>query len=131
MPEQPAIPSAQADSGSLIEARRRQVIEAMRVLAQLSREVTVLFDRLDLAMTRSVGALEQGDLTAVELARSTNLPGRREAFNEAALRIRTAQHVMLRALFRLAEAEGVTKTEVARTWRVSRQLVSRMIKESD
>ena len=107
---------------------RHEVVAAMRALSEASTELKLLFDRLDIAMQRAIGVIESG-VPVLELAQSMNLPGRREALNEAAARARAAQHVVLRSLFRAAEAEGATKADIARTWRVSRQLVSRMVKE--
>ncbi len=105
-----------------------EVVAAMRSVSEASKELKLLFDRLDIAMHRAIGVIESG-VPVLELAQSMNLPGRREALNEAAARARAAQHALLRSLFRAAEAEGATKADIARTWRVSRQLVSRMVKE--
>jgi hypothetical protein len=116
------------DAGPEINALRDAVVAAMGELAAASKELAVLFAGIDLGMQTGIGAI-RGGMRAADLAGSMNLPGRREALNEVAVRARTAQHAMLRSLFRLAAAEGSPKAEIARTWRVSRQLVSRMIKE--
>jgi hypothetical protein len=57
------------------------------------------------------------------------LADRREIVNSAAARLRKARHDFQRAMFLLAIAEGSSLAEIGRTWRVSRQLVSRMTKE--
>jgi DNA invertase Pin-like site-specific DNA recombinase len=116
-------------AGSVGTARyRAEIVAAMGELADASRELKMLFDRLDMAMGRAAAAIEAGT-SPLELARSMNLPGRRETLNEVTRRAREGEHALLRALFRAAEADGASKAEIARTWRISRQLVSRMIRE--
>jgi len=118
------------DAGPEIAALREAVVHSMEALAAASRVLATLFERLDVAMATGTATIRAGS-TAADLAVSVNLPGRREQLNEAAAQARSAQHALFRALFRLAAAEGAPKAEIARTWRVSRQLVSRMIKEPD
>ena len=43
--------------------------------------------------------------------------------------VQGARHRAQQAQFKLAAAEGATMAEIARGWGVSRQLVSRMVKE--
>ncbi len=92
--------------------RRDEVISAMRQLAEASKDLKLLFDRLDLGMQRAIAALERG-VKASDLVGSMNLPGRREALNGAAAQARIAQHGLLRAMFKMAESEGLTKADIA------------------
>jgi DNA-directed RNA polymerase specialized sigma24 family protein len=53
----------------------------------------------------------------------------RAAVNAALAEMQQARHRSQRSLFLLAADEGFSLAEIARTWGISRQLVSRMTKE--
>jgi transposase-like protein len=54
----------------------------------------------------------------------------RAATSEIIRDVQAARHRAQQAQFKLAAAEGSTMAEIARAWGVSRQLVSRMVKEA-
>jgi hypothetical protein len=111
-----------------VEARRREVIAALRETSAASEDLKIQFDDLDV-VTREAIELIEGGASALGLAKSMGLADRRENLNMAAARMRACRHQMQRAMFLLALAEGASRAEIARVWRVSRQLVSRMAGE--
>jgi hypothetical protein len=73
-------------------------------------------------------ALESGR-PASEVAKTANAAEARLATSTVIREVQAARHRAQRAQFKLAAAEGSTMAEIARRWGVSRQLVSRMVKE--
>lgn len=111
-----------------LSAQRHAIVLAMREVLAASDDLTYLLGHLGSDMDDGIGQVEQG-VSALDVARSMCLADRREIVNAAASRLRQARHNFQRAMFLLAIAEGNSLAEVGRTWRVSRQLVSRMTKE--
>jgi hypothetical protein len=111
-----------------VEGRRRDVIVALRETSTASEDLKHMFDDLDVVTRLAIEQIESG-ATALELAESMHLADRRENLNEAADRMRATRHQFQRAMFLLSLAEGASRAEIARAWRVSRQLVSRMAGE--
>jgi hypothetical protein len=111
-----------------VESRRKDVIIALREASAASEDLKGMFDNLDIVTREAVDKVKQGS-TALELAESMRLADRRENLNAAADRMRKSRHEFQRAMFLLALAEGSSRAEIARVWRVSRQLVSRMAGE--
>jgi hypothetical protein len=116
--------------GDEILARRRDVVSAMREMSIASQELTDLFGGLEAVMRDAVGRIDRGT-RALDVAQSMDLADRRETLNAAAARVRRGRHALQCAMFLLAVAEGDSRAEIARVWRVSRQLVSRMLMEWD
>ena len=117
-----------AAAPELIAARRIELIAAIEEVRAAGKEVKALLDKLDQSMRRAVGQLERG-ASANKVVSATGLPDRRAALNDSAARMRLARYECQRAMFRLAIAEGISKSDIARQWRVSRQLVSRTARE--
>jgi hypothetical protein len=111
-----------------VEGRRKDVIVALLEANAASEDLTHLFDDLDVT-TREAIELVQSGRSALELAESMSLADRRERLNMAADRMRRSRHEFQRSMFLLALAEGASRAQIARVWRVSRQLVSRMAGE--
>jgi Homeodomain-like domain-containing protein len=112
-----------------IAARREAVVSAIRELAAASQDLTYLFGRLGLDMGGdAIEQIERG-VNALDLVRSMSLADRRETLQAAAARLQGCRHEFQRAMFLLSAAQGEPMAEIARAWRVSRQLVSRTIKE--
>jgi len=104
-------------------------VVAMREVGAAAAELQVLFEQLATGVDLGLDRIEWG-AGALAVARTMRLADRREMLNAAAARVRLARHNFQRAMFLLAMAEGSSLAEIARTWRVSRQLVSRMTKEA-
>ena len=100
----------------------------MREVGAASENLKTMFERLVSGIDESIEQIEHGG-TALHVAEAIGLADYREALNAGAARVRRARHDFQRAMFLLAMAEGSSLAEIARTWRVSRQLVSRMTKE--
>jgi hypothetical protein len=112
-----------------LPALRAGVMAAMCDLTAASQDLTYLFGRLGLDMGGdAIGQIERG-ANALEVVRSMGLADRRETLQAAAFRLQKSRHEFQREMFRLSAAEGESLAEIARAWRVSRQLVSRTIRE--
>jgi len=118
------------DESPIVSARRSDAIEAMREVGAAGEVLRGMFEQLRTGLDLAIGQIQRGG-TALEVAQSMQLADRREELNAAAARVRKARHEFQRAMFLQAVAEGSSLAEIARTWRVSRQLVSRMTKEID
>jgi len=109
-------------------ARRKELVAALHEVTVASEDLSALLGILSVVTRDAIAQVERGS-SAIELAESGDLASRRETLNMAAYRMRRSRHEVQRAFFLLALAEGSSKAEVARVWRVSRQLVSRMVGE--
>jgi hypothetical protein len=112
-----------------IPARRQDVVNAIRELTAASQDLTFLFGRLGLDMGGDAIAQIERGTSALDVVRSMSLADRRETLQAAAARLQKGRHEFQRAMFLLSAAEGASLAEIARAWRVSRQLVSRTINE--
>jgi hypothetical protein len=117
-----------AEESPLVAARRLDVVSAMREVGAASEDLKNMFEQLVSGIDGSIERIEHGG-TALQVAEAIGLADYREALNAGAARVRRARHDFQRAMFLLAMAEGSSLAEIARTWRVSRQLVSRVTKE--
>jgi hypothetical protein len=111
-----------------VEGRRKDVIVALLEASAASEDLKHLFDDLDVTTREAIELVKSGR-NALELAESMSLADRRETLNSAADRMRRSRHEFQRSMFLLALAEGASRAQIARVWRVSRQLVSRMAGE--
>jgi DNA-directed RNA polymerase specialized sigma24 family protein len=100
----------------------------MRETTAASEVLKRLFDRLELVPSDAVEQIEHG-AKALGVTQSMGLADSRETLNAAVTRLRRACHDLQRAMFLLAVTEGESRAEIARIWRISRQLVSRMVRE--
>jgi hypothetical protein len=100
----------------------------MREATAASEVLKRLFDGLELVPGDAVEQIEHG-AKALGVTQSIGLADSRETINAATARLRKACHNLQRAMFLLAVTDGESRAEIARIWRVSRQLVSRMVKE--
>jgi hypothetical protein len=115
------------DAAQLV-ARRRDLVVAMEEITAAGKDLTDLVDDLELVLRDAVGQIERG-ARALDVAQSMGLADRRESVNAAADRVRKGRHAVQLAMFLVALDEGESRAEIARVWRVSRQLISRMIRE--
>jgi aspartate oxidase len=80
-------------------------------------------------MMRRVRKMIESGRTAGEVAQANNAAVARAATSEIIREVQGSRHRAQQAQFKLAAAEGSTMAEIARGWGISRQLVSRMVKE--
>jgi hypothetical protein len=117
-----------AEESPLVVARRHVVVSAMREVGAASEDLKNMFETLVSGVDGAIERIEHGG-SALHVAEAMSLADYREALNAGAARVRRARHDFQRAMFLLAMAEGSSLADIARAWRVSRQLVSRMTKE--
>lgn len=118
-------PAEQAETPS---ALRQNVVAD---LLELENAVSVLRAKLSLLETRVERArlhLAAGG-PAADLPRVAHVMESRAEVNAALAEVQQTRHRSQRSLFLLAVEEGFSLAEIARTWGISRQLVSRMTKE--
>lgn len=120
---QPA--ATHADSPS---ALRQDVIDTLGELEAASAELRASLLQLEERVKRAHDHL-QGGGPAADLPRVAHVMEERAAVNASLAEMQQARHRSQRSLFLLAVEEGFSLAEVARTWGISRQLVSRMTKE--
>jgi hypothetical protein len=121
--------SERTTPGRRESARRRDAAKALEDLRIASKELRQLLSRLESVSARAIRQIEAG-VSAHEVALSMSVADRRETLNAAAAKLRRARYDFQQSMFRIALLEGESMNEVARTWRVSRQLVSRVSRET-
>jgi len=105
--------------------------EAIRSIGEMEEAILATRNQLKIMetlMRRGRKMLESGR-SASEVATVNHAAEARAATSDIIRRVQGARHRAQQAQFKLAAAEGATMAEIARGWGVSRQLVSRMVKE--
>jgi len=113
-----------------IEALRREYLDALDTLFTNSHHVHHALDNAAAALTNVRDHIERGGLVS-DLAHIIDPKSVRKSLTTSLDELERTRHHAQRVLFRILEAEGQRKTAIARTWGISRQLVSRMIHEPD
>ena len=123
-----ANPTQRTPSPTQIQALRQ---DAIRELQEMEDAIVRTRNQLRFmeGMVRRVRKMIESGRTAAEVARTANAAEARAATSEVIREVQAARHRAQRAQFKLAAAQGSTMAEIARRWGVSRQLVSRMVKE--
>ena len=105
--------------------------DAVRTLAEMEDAIVRTRNQLKTMETlmRRVRKMLESGRSAVEVAQLANAAAARAATSEIIREVQGARHRAQQAQFKMAAAEGSTMAEIARRWGVSRQLVSRMVKE--
>jgi ParB-like chromosome segregation protein Spo0J len=98
--------------------------ELEETVARMQRQLNVL----EAALRRTHRLLSGGGM-ASDVVKIADVARVRTATSMIMYEIQGARHRAQRAQFQLAAAEGTTMAAIARSWGVSRQLVSRMVKE--
>jgi hypothetical protein len=129
MPSQARAAKSEKLSSARIELLRAESIESLRGLQE-----TVVRMRRQLRSMETVGLrqalrLLEAGRPAHQIATTVDVAGHRNAVSALMREIQAARHRAQRAQFKLAAAEGTSMADIARAWGVSRQLVSRMVKE--
>lgn len=108
--------------------RRQSVIKDLAGLEEAAATVRASLAQLEDRVSLARRHLESGG-PAGDLQRVAHVMEERAAVNAALAEMQQARHRSQRSLFLLAVDEGFSLAEIARTWGISRQLVSRMTKE--
>jgi DNA-directed RNA polymerase specialized sigma24 family protein len=118
------------DSTTSIAELRRAYLEELDTLQEAQR-------RVQLALDNSTAALEvarehvKRDGNVSDFAGLLQPAPLRATLSGALTDFEQSRHRAQRILFRLLHYEGMSMSEIARSWGISRQLVSRFINESD
>ncbi len=128
MPTSPNGPKAKAPSAAQMAVLRE---EATRTLRELEEAIVRTRSQMKLMETlmRRIRRMVESGRNATDVANVSNAAQGRAATSEMIREVQAARHRAQQAQFKLAAAEGSTMAEIARAWGVSRQLVSRMVKE--
>jgi len=117
--------TARAESPSTF---RQEVIDSLEELKAAAAKLRASLSRLEERVERGRQLLREGGAIA-DLPRVAHVMEERAAVNAAMAEMQQARHRSQRSMFLLAVEEGFSLAEIARTWGISRQLVSRMTKE--
>lgn len=128
MPTSPNGPKAKAPSAAQMAVLREEATRTMRELEEAIVRTRSQMKLMETLMRRIRRMVESGR-NATEVANVANAAQGRAATSEMIREVQAARHRAQQAQFKLAAAEGSTMAEIARAWGVSRQLVSRMVKE--
>jgi aryl-alcohol dehydrogenase-like predicted oxidoreductase len=128
MPSQPHAAKSHRVRTARMDLLRHESIVAVRELEETVVRMRNHLKSLETGLRRAHRMLENGRL-AREIAGSADFAGGRRATSALMHEIQAARHRAQRAQFQLAAAEGSSMADIARAWGVSRQLVSRMVKE--
>jgi Homeodomain-like domain len=126
------MPRARATQKSRSSAQMQALREdALRELAEFEAAIVRTRDQLKFmeGVIRRVRKMTESGRSPSEVADAVDFAKGRAATSAVIREVQAARHRAQRAQFKLAAAEGATMAEIARQWGVSRQLVSRMVKE--
>jgi predicted DNA-binding protein YlxM (UPF0122 family) len=128
MPRQASVAKPRNVSSSQMSLLRD---EAMRSLQEMEDAIVRTRDQLKTmeTMMRRVRKMIESGRSAGDVAKTVNAAEARSATSQIIGEVQGARHRAQQAQFKLAAAEGSSMAEIARGWGVSRQLVSRMVKE--
>jgi hypothetical protein len=128
MPSKPNVAKPKEISPARLEFLRQ---EAMRTMLEMEEAVVRTRNQLktmESTLRRARRLVETGR-PARQVAELLNAAQARAATSSIIREVQGARHRAQQAQFKLSAAEGSTMAEIARGWGVSRQLVSRMVKE--
>ena len=129
MPRKTPVVKTRAPSPSQLEAMRADVIRSLHELEEAIVATRTQLRFMENLMRRARRLMESGR-GATEVARLANAAQARANTSQIIRDVQAARHRAQQAQFKLAAAEGASMAEIARDWGVSRQLVSRMVKEA-
>jgi hypothetical protein len=112
-----------------LASRRHSLVAAVHELVSSCQDLTDLFGRLGPDVSGDLLVHIERGASASDIVRSMSLAEHRETLMAALLRLEKSRHEFQREMFMLSMAQGESPAEIAETWRVSRQLVSRTIRE--
>jgi hypothetical protein len=128
MPSKPKVAKPKAMSPARIQALREESVQSILDMEEALVHVRNHLKTLEATMRRARRLATTG-LPALEIAVATNAAQVRAGTSATIDEIQQARHRARQLQFKVAAAEGASMAEIARGWGVSRQLVSRMVKE--
>jgi hypothetical protein len=103
-------------------------VRDLDALLQSAAALRVELRGFEVALRRARGHLARGN-AAEDLDRVIDITAARESLSIAAAEFQLHRHVSRLAVFRAQAAEGMSIGGIARIWGLSRQLVSRTLRE--
>jgi translation initiation factor 2B subunit (eIF-2B alpha/beta/delta family) len=128
MPSKSNVAKPRAVSPARVEFLRNESIRTMREMEEAIVRTRAQMKVMETTIRRARRLIETGR-PAREVAGTVNAAEARLATSAIIREVQAARHRAQQAQFKLSAAEGATMAEIARRWGVSRQLVSRMVKE--
>jgi len=128
MPRKTQVAKPRAVSPTQMQALREESIRSLREMEEAIVLTRNQLKFMETVMRRARRMLESGR-SAADVARLANAAQARANTSDIIRHVQAARHQAQQAQFKQAAAEGSTMAEIARGWGVSRQLVSRMVKE--
>jgi hypothetical protein len=129
MPRKSPAARTKTPSQPQLDALRNDAVRSLRELEEAIVTTRAQLKVMETLMRRSRRMMETGR-GANEVARTANAAQARASTSKIIRDVQAARHRAQQAQFKMAAAEGATMAEIARNWGVSRQLVSRMVKEA-
>ena len=111
------------------EAERQQALIELRGFRRESSALRESLQRYE-TMLEHVGREVENGVPLHEVMTKIGVATNRLNLLQRLTRFEDARHRMRVACFRLSHAEGLTISDIARLWGISRQLAARFIKES-
>jgi hypothetical protein len=112
-----------------IATLRTQYLADLEALDAVARQLSrTLVDSASARATLRDHIAGGGTVVSVEDLIEPNMRG---TLSDALTEFERVRHRSQRSLFRLQQAEGQSMTAIGLTWGISRQLVSRLVNESD
>jgi hypothetical protein len=128
MPSKPKVAKPRAVPPARVEYLRNEAVRTLREMEEAIVRTRNQMKVMETTIRRARRLIETGR-PAHEVAVVVNAAEARLATSVIIREVQAARHRAQQAQFKLSAAEGSTMAEIARRWGVSRQLVSRMVKE--
>ena len=128
MPSKSTVAKSKAVSPARLKTLREESIRSLLELEEALVDVRSHLKTLEGTMRRARRLAEAGH-PALDIAIAVNASQARAGASATIDEIQHARHRARQLQFKLSAAEGASMAEIARGWGVSRQLVSRMVKE--
>jgi DNA-binding phage protein len=122
-------PTREPSPSSAIETLRADAVTQLDLVAQSAATLRVQLRGFEAAI-RKVRRYVVAGSAAADMHDIVDMAAVREAVTRAATDFESARHAARLAVFRVQAAEGMSLGAIARDWGISRQLVSRTLKEA-
>jgi hypothetical protein len=129
MPPKPPATKSKSASQPQLDALRADVVRSLSELEEAIVLTRTQLKVMETLMRRARKMMETGR-GANDVARVAHAAQARANTSKIIRDVQAARHRAQQAQFKMAAAEGATMAQIARNWGVSRQLVSRMVKEA-
>jgi transposase-like protein len=128
MPSKPIAAKSKTVSPARIQSLREESIRNFLEMEEAFARTRVQLKAMETTIRRARRLVEDGR-PALDVAQAINAAETRAATSASIEQVQGVRHRTRQTQFKLAAAEGASMAEIARGWGVSRQLVSRMVKE--